>query len=116
MAKNKRGEHFSFALLVVVFSMAIFSIAFLSEDSNLTGLAVYEQDATYVNQNLLVYDNVNSLRTLASGNYYLDTDGVVYWLDDSSKPPIAKLSYISESQKNRKIHIDNEGNLGYLLD
>lgn len=114
---NKRAEHFNSALLAIVLSIAVVSLAFLSEDRNLTGFVAYEeQDFVIEKPNLIVFDDVNSLRTLAPGNYYVDGNGIVYWIDDDSKPAIAKVSSLSESQKNRKIHIDNEGNIGYLLE
>ena len=114
---NKRAEHFNSALLVIVVSIAVASLAFLTEDGIPTGFVAYEgQEFVPVAPNLLVFDNVDSLRTLSAGNYYVDGNGIVYWLDDSSMPAIARVSSIGESQENRKIHIDNEGNVGYLLE
>ena len=52
---------------------------------------------------------------LAAGNYYIDENGIVYWTDDSSSPAIAKVNSIDESQKNRPIYIDNNGNVGYSI-
>lgn len=117
LSKSKKAEHFSFALLVIVLSIAVVSLAFLSEDRSLTGFVAYEeQELVIVKPDLIAFDNVNSLRTLSAGNYYIDGNGVVYWIDDESKPAVAKVSSIAESQENRKIHIDNEGNIGYLLE
>lgn len=114
---NKRAEHFNSALLVIALSMAIVSVAFLSEDRSLTGFVAYEDQSLVIEKpNLIVFDDVNSLRTLALGNYYIDGNGIVYWADDDSMPAIAKVSSLAESQKNRKIHIDNEGNVGYLIE
>ena len=113
---DKRGEHFNSALLAIVLSIFVSSLAFLSEERSLTGFVAYEQEFAQAGQNLLVFDNVNSLRTLSAGNYYVDGDGIVYWLDDESVPAIARVSSLSESQENRKIHIDNQGNVGYLLE
>ncbi len=115
MVKNKRGEHFSLALLVIIISIAVFSIGFLSENSSPTGLAVYDEDYASIDIDLIIYDNLDSLSALAAGNYYVDGNGIVYWVDDESKPPIAKVNSLSESQKNRRIFIDKEGNIGYLL-
>ncbi|MBI2547709.1 MAG: hypothetical protein HYW23_04740 [Candidatus Aenigmarchaeota archaeon] len=114
---NKRGEHFNSALLAIVLSISVVSLAFLSENRSLTGFVAYEeQEFVPVSPNLLVFDNVDSLSTLSAGNYYIDGNGIVYWADDSSMPAIARVSSIAESQENRKIHIDNEGNVGYLLE
>ena len=113
---NKRAEHFNSALIVIIISIAVVSTAFLSENRNLTGLVVYNEQLVIEKPNLIVFDNVNSLRTLAPGDYYIDGDGIVYWVEDDSKPAIAKVSSLAKSQKNRKVHIDNEGNIGYLFE
>ena len=113
---NKRAEHFNSALLAIVLSIVAVSLAFLSENSNPTGFVVNEESLVIEKPNLIVFDDVDSLRTLSAGNYYIDGDGIVYWADDDSMPAIAKVSSLDESQKNRKIHIDNEGRIGYLLE
>ena len=114
---NKRAEHFNSALFAIVLSIAAVSLAFLSEDRSLTGFVAYEEQSLVIEKpNLIVFDDVNSLRTLSAGNYYIDGNGIVYWIDDDSMPAIAKVSSLDESQKNRKIHIDNEGRIGYLLE
>ena len=103
-------------MLVIAISIAVVSVAFLSEDRSLTGLVVNEDKLVIEKPNLIVFDYVSSLRTLSAGNYYVDGDGIVYWADDDSMPAIAKVGFIDDSQKNRKIHIDNEGNIGYLFE
>lgn len=114
---DKRAEHFNSALLVIVVSIVVASLAFLTEERSPTGFVAYEEQNLVIEKpNFIVFDNVNSLRTLGPGNYYIDGDGIVYWADDESMPAVARVSSISESQKNRKIHIDNEGNVGYLLE
>ncbi len=116
LSKSKRAEHFNSALLAIVLSIAVVSLAFLSEDRSLTGFVAYEDQDSAIEPNLIAFDNVNSLRTLSAGNYYVDGNGIVYWADDGSMPAVAKVSSLSESQKNRRIYIDNEGNVGYLLE
>lgn len=117
MAQNKRAEHFNSALLVVVISIAVASVAFLTEDKNTTGFVVSEEQSLVIEKpNLMIFDNVDSLKTLSAGDYYIDGNGIVYWIEDESMPAIAKVSSVSEVQKNRKIHIDNEGRVGYLLE
>ena len=113
---DKRAEHFNSALLAIVLSIFVSSLAFLSEDRSLTGFAAYEEQDSAIEPNLIVFDNVNSLSTLSPGNYYVDGNGIVYWADDDSMPAIARVNSIAESQENRKIHIDNEGNVGYLIE
>ena len=116
LSKSKRAEHFNSALLVIIISIAVVSTAFLTENRNLTGLVVNEEKLVIEKPNLIVFDDVSSLRALAAGNYYVDGDSIVYWADDDSMPAVAKVNFIGESQKNRKIHIDNEGNIGYLFE
>ena len=120
MKKNKRGEHFNIALIVILISIAVSLFAFKSEDnsSQVTGFAVSDSvnPVTHTQQpELLQFSSVGSLSTLSPGSYYIDADGVVYWLDDSSKPAIAKVIHLSDSQKNREIYIDKDGNVGYLI-
>ena len=115
MIKNKRGEHFKFALIAIFLSIFISLIAFNSEGNKITGYVTSTADEVVVQQSLLEFEDVSSLNSLASGNYYLDDYGVVYWLDDTSRPAIARLNFVSDSQKNRAIYIDNNGNIGYLI-
>lgn len=119
---NKRGGHFNIALIIVFLSIAVSLIAFMSEDTNnVTGFVTsatneessYSADAEPV---LREFNNLDDLRSLAKGNYYIDDEGVVYWLDDDSRPAVAKVIYIRDIQKNRKIYIDNSGNIGYALE
>ena len=72
LSNTKRGEHFNAALVVILLSITIVLIAFLSEGNNFTGYVVSsdETDSTYTIQpSLREYDNVDSLKSLASGNY-----------------------------------------------
>lgn len=119
---NKKGENFSFGVGVIVLSMVISLFAFISEDKDLVGLAASSlgaRDADLeitINYNeLMEFKDIGSLSTLAAGNYYIDNDRIVYWIDDESKPAIAKVNFVDESQKNRYIYIDNEGRIGYVL-
>ncbi|MBI2656134.1 hypothetical protein HYX03_00155 [Candidatus Woesearchaeota archaeon] len=113
--KNKSGESFGVALAAIFLSISIFSIAFISEGSKITGFAVKENVDVNVQPILVMFKDVNSLSTLAAGNYYIDSDGIVYWMDDESKPAIAKVNFVDESQKNRQIYIDDNGRVGYVL-
>ena len=104
---NSNAESLNFGLLLVLLSMIVFVFAFISEE-NKTGFATLDTSS-----DLIVYNNVDSLSSLAPGNYYVDNNGVVYWLDDNSKPAIAKVQYLRDAQKNKYIHIDNNGNIVY---
>ena len=95
---------------------------------------------TAIKNNLIELKNIDSLKTLAIGNYYVDGDGIVYWIDDmseidrfpsmlkntpralargrvfdKSKLAIAKVNFIDGVHKNRHIYIDKEGRIGYVL-
>ena len=107
--KNKTGESINYGLILVLVSIAAFAIVFISENFKTTGFATIETQTNELS--LREYNDVGSLRSLAPGNYYIDQDGIVYWLDDNSKPPIAKVNFVLDSQKNAHIYINNEGNI-----
>lgn len=113
---KKRGESLASALIVILLSIAIFSIAFIGEDRNITGFVV-DTEPNYITtkSSLIQYNDVGSLESLAPGNYYIDSDGIVYWLDDKSNPAIGKVNFVDEVHKNQHIYIDDEGNIGYVL-
>ena len=122
MIKNKCGESFNLALIVILLSITLTSIAFISERNDadgITGFAVSADSRTsdsFVAQTYLrEFNDFDSLRSLAAGNYYVDDNGIVYWIDDESKPAIAKVNFIDQEHKKRIIYIDNEGNIGYPL-
>ena len=121
MAENKKGEGFGVGLVVIILSIALASIAFISEDhSEITGFAISDDLNDYTDYNsaqtsLIELEDFNSLRSLAAGNYYIDEESIVYWIDDESKPAIAKVNFINEDIKNRQIYIDDEGNIGYVI-
>ncbi|MBI2652141.1 hypothetical protein HYX00_01635 [Candidatus Woesearchaeota archaeon] len=117
LLKNKLGESFGFGLVLVILSIGIFSLAFISENNKITGFVAYAPENTYATPaNLIEFNDVNSLATLSAGNYYVDGNGVVYWMDDESKPAIAKVNFIDESQRNKHIYIETQGRVGYVLD
>lgn len=123
LIQNKKSENFRNSIFVVILSIIIFILAFVTENNKITGFVVSEDstDITTTNDEIIIPDNlmefydINSLATLAAGNYYIDADGIVYWLDDDAKPAIALVIFADESQKNRHIYIDAEGRIGYLL-
>ncbi|MBI2647504.1 hypothetical protein HYW99_03435 [Candidatus Woesearchaeota archaeon] len=113
MIKNKRGENFRLGLFVIAISIVISALAFLTS-SNITSFVTSDTDtSTYTTNYLKEFTYVDSLSTLAPGNYYIDGDGIVYWLDDDSAPAIAKVTVVYESQKNRQIYVDKEGDISY---
>ena len=113
---NKKGEHFNSALIVILMSIAVSLLAFMGEDNlnKVTGFAVsdsYSQEQP----TLLQFKSVSSLGSLSSGRYYIDEEGMVYWMDDNSRPAIGKITYLSDSQKNREVYVDKNGNVGYII-
>ena len=115
--KSRKGEKFEFGLLIVLLSISISLFSFVTEEDNPTGFAVAEENKEIqASPTLLEFNDVNSLSTLSKGNYFIDSNGVVYWTDDDLKPAIAKANFLEESQKDRQIYIDAEGNIGYILE
>lgn len=118
MMRNKKGERFEFGLLIVILSISISLLSFVTEGDNITGFVASEenQEIQVFQPVLLEFKNVDSLSTLSKGNYFIDGNGIVYWIDDDSMPAIARVNFLEESQKNRRIYIDAEGNIGYILE
>ncbi|HLC62598.1 MAG TPA: hypothetical protein VJI52_06285 [Candidatus Nanoarchaeia archaeon] len=115
--KHKEKDHFKSALVAVALVTFISLIGLMSGQNNLTGFVTstsYNADAA-TQTNVREYQNVNSLQVLAPGNYYIDSQGYVYWMDDEVTPAVAKVTYVRDEQKNRKIYIDDQGNVGYLI-
>ncbi len=115
--KRKDKDHFKSALVAVSLAIFISLIGFMSEQNNITGFATstsYNSNAA-TQINVKEYNDVKSLEVLAPGNYYIDANGFVYWMDDDVTPAVAKVKYLSDDQKNRKIYIDDLGNVGYLI-
>ncbi len=118
LIQNKSGEKFNFGLFVILLSISVSLFAFISEENKVTGFVVAEENQKIVQIQqpiLLDFKDVNSLSTLSAGNYYIDENGIVYWIDDEAKPAIAKVTFVEESQKNRNIYIDDDGRIGYVL-
>ena len=120
MNKNKSGENFGFGIFVALFFTAVFSFAFISEDNKITGFAVSntrnaDSENSIRYNELKQFKDVKSMETLAAGNYYIDENGIVYWIDGDSRPAVAKVSLVYESQKNKQVYIDNQGRIGYVL-
>ena len=112
---KKKGEHFNFAMILVFVSIAISLIGFMSEDRKITGYVVSTNNNPAIQLDLRQFDDFRSLQTLGPGNYYIGSNGIVYWADDSSRPAVGKLNLIDDSQKNKRVYIDNNGNIGYIL-
>ena len=123
LVKNKSGN-FGFGIFIIFLAMAVSLFAFISEENKITGFVALEDeenDATQnniqiISSNLIEFENFNSLSALAPGNYFIDDDGIVYWIDDESGPAIAIVKLRDEIQENRRIYIDDEGRIGYALD
>ena len=110
---HKHKNHFNAALWLVIISISIIALAFISE-GGLTGFAVKEP-SNEIEQLVVEFDDFKSLESLSPGNYYVDGEGNVYWLDGSLVPVVAKVRNIEESQKNRHIYIDDRGNVGFVI-
>ena len=115
--KRKDKDHFKSALVAVSLAIFISLIGFMSEQNNITGFVTgtpYNSNAA-TQINVKEYNDVKSLETLSPGNYYIDGNGFVYWMDDDSTPAVAKVKTLTDDQRNRKIYIDDQGNVGYLI-
>ena len=113
---NKSGEKFGFGLALIVLSMAVSMLVFISEGSKITGFATLSQEDIFVKSaDLRDFEDVDSLGRLAQGNYYIDNNGIVYWIDDESMPAVGQLNIVEDSQKNRHIYIDSNGRIVYVL-
>ncbi len=120
MIKGKSGERFGAGLLVVLLTASVSLFSFITEENKITGLAALEsaqQNAVKASglHDLRDFKDINSLSSLAAGNYYIDEKGIVYWTDDESMPAIGQLNNFDEILKNRSIYIGNEGRIGYSL-
>lgn len=116
--KNKLGERFGFGLFIIFLAMTVSLFAFISEDSKITGFAAIstEPGIVVISNVFIEFNDFKSLQTLSAGNYYVDNEGIVYWIDDESRPAIAIVKYHDEIQENRHIYIDDEGRIGYVLE
>lgn len=117
LIKSKIGENFGFGVFIVFLAMAISLFAFISEKNKITGLVISEEVTQNVvkTSDLMDIKDINSLSSLATGNYYVDEKGVVYWTDDESRPAVGQLNNFDENLKNQEIYIDNYGRIGYVL-
>ena len=115
--KNKLGEKFGFGVFIVFLAMAISLFSFISEENKITGLVALESVPQNLvkTSDLMDIKDINSLSSLAAGNYYVDERGIVYWIDDDSRPAVGQLNNFDENLKNRNIYIDKYGRIGYVL-
>ena len=116
---NRKGESFKFGLLVIGASILLSLLALTSRQNSITGYAGYGANLQYqqVSQysNLRQFDSFDSIKSLAAGNYFIDGNGIIYWMDDETKPAIVRVNLLRDLQKNRYIYIDNEGKIGYNI-
>lgn len=113
--KKKNGEHFRLALLLIFVSISVSILAFLSENNGITGQVTGTTLSQVASPDLIEFDSVSDLGTLAVGKYYIDGNGIVYWMEGNEMAKIAKIKYVDSSQKGRHVYIDFEGNVGYLI-
>lgn len=117
MIKNKSRDKFGAGLLIVLLAVSVSLFSFITEENKITGLAALESAQKNSQQTFGLRDfkDINSLASMAAGNYYIDENGIVYWMDDESMPAIGQLNNFDEILKNRSIYIDSEGRIGYPL-
>lgn len=112
----RKGESFNAALFVILLSIYFVALAFLTEN-NKVGLAAsnLNSHSSVSEPKLIEFQDFNSLSSLASGEYYIDNNGKVYWTDDESRPMVAKVKLLSNLQKNRYVYVDKNGKIGYVI-
>ena len=117
LIKNKKAEKFNSGIFVIFLAISISLIAFISEDNKITGFVTLSNiETTNTNQPYIKeYEDVKSLSSLAAGDYYIDDEGIVYYIDDELKLPMGKVKFIDDVQKDKHIYIDRNGNIGYVL-
>jgi hypothetical protein len=113
--KRKEKDHFKIALLLIYLTIVISLVAFKSADNSITGHIVNQNDLQYIEENLPEYGYIGELETLSPGNYFVDEKGIIYWIDDESRPAVGKVNFLYDVQKNRQLYIDNDGNIGYIV-
>ena len=114
LQKESSRDKFMIGLNVVLFSIIITMIAFITEDKRIIGLATLPSSIDAMQNNLIEFNDVDSL-TLGAGTYYIDSNGIVYWADDESMPAVAKLKQFDIDQENKYVYIDKQGRIGYLI-
>lgn len=113
---SKKGEKFGIGLLLVAAAVSLSLFSFMTGENSITGFAVALDSSNIESSGLTEFNDADSLSTLSAGNYYIGSNGVVYWVDDGLSPAIAKVNNLDDSQKNRYVYIDPEGDVGYILD
>ncbi|MBI3035493.1 hypothetical protein HYY71_04160 [Candidatus Woesearchaeota archaeon] len=117
MKKTIEGK-FILGIVLIASLVLIFLLAFKSEQDSISGFAALSPAAysSVTTLDLRELKDFDMLRSLAPGSYYIDNNGIVYWTDDDSKPAVAKVNFADEAQKERRIYIDAEGRIGYVLE
>ena len=95
MKLNKFG--FGFGVIVVV--LLVMVSAFLLVGNKITGFVTGNQ-----------IKNIDSLSSLSPGNYFLDSKGIVYSIDNSNIA-VAKVSSFDKNQIDKAFYVDNKGNI-----
>jgi hypothetical protein len=103
-------------MFLAIISMAIFSVALMSEQPGITGQVVAIDSAQIDIFSLREFKDVNSVGELSAGKYYLSREHIIYYIDDTSRFPVAKIVHLDDAQKDRFVYIDASGNLGYLIE
>lgn len=118
---SKSGEKFGFGVFIILLATSLSLFAFITKDKDLVGLAASNLEKYQEVKNIKMHDELKefkdakSLETLAPGSYYIGSEGIVYWADDESMPPVGKIKALDESQKQKMVYIDDNGRIGYVL-
>ena len=104
MIAGKKGEYFPTAVLVILVIIILFITAFFTE-SRKTGMMIYGDGLSEI--------GMSDLASLSEGNYYIDNQGIIHWIDDSSRPAVAKIRPIREINTDRYLYVSDEGLVFY---
>jgi hypothetical protein len=115
-SKLKGTNHYTLAFIAVVLAAGIAFMGLFTHGNSPTGfVTASDAEVIVLEPELIQFSTVQELGTLAEGNYYIDSYGFVYWMDDSSTPQVGKVSLLHDSQRSRLIYIDDHGNVGYVI-
>ena len=109
-------DKFNFGIGIVLLTIGLSLFSFLSQENNFTGYVVNEDSGAVSKSNLAYLNDFDSLSILAPGKYFIDNQGFVYWIDDESKPAVAKIGNVNDFAKNKQVYVDKEGRVGFVLE
>ena len=111
---SKKAYHFKLAMLVIAVSIFVFAAAFFTADHSTTGFVVSQESANLPKSNPILINSAKDLSSLSSGNYYIDKNANVLWIDDESRPVVAKLTTYNEDELDRTVYVSIEGEVFFV--